>query len=142
MIKLIQAFLISSILGSFFYLIIGWLLFDCILGSYTDAHTTKILGFKKLADFSFLFLYLSCLSYSSLISFILLNATIASFGKAILFTSSIGFLVACMTDFFWYASSHFYTNFTVICLDIASAAIAVGALGGFTFLVVSKFKKT
>jgi hypothetical protein len=30
----------------------------------------------------------------------------------------------------------------VVCLDIAGAAIAVGALGGFTFLVVSKFKKT
>ena len=136
--KPIQTFLISSVLGSFFYLIIGWLIFDFILGPYTEAHTTQILGFKKSTDFSFLFLYLSCLAYSALINFILINISIDSFGKTIFFSSALGVMVACMTDFFWYASSHYYTDFTIVFLDIAGAAIALGGLGGFTFLLKRK----
>ena len=135
------AFLISSLLGSFFYMIIGWLVFDRLLGSYTESQTTQILGFKKTTDFSFLFLYLSCLAYSVLINFILSNSKITSLASAFLFSSAIGFLVACMTDFYWYASSNFYTNFSVVCLDILAAAITVGCLGGFNFLLINQLTK-
>jgi hypothetical protein len=54
----------ATLIGSFFYLIVGFLVFDLAFGSYTEAHTTQIIGFKKTEDFSFLFLFLSCLAYS------------------------------------------------------------------------------
>jgi hypothetical protein len=130
--------LISSLLGSFFYLILGWLIFDLVLGAYTEAHTTKLEGFKKTTDFSMPFLYASCFAYSLLVNFVLFHTTITSLVKAISFSAILGVLVACMTDFFWYASSTFYSNFTVVCLDLIGAAISVGALGGLSFVMLKK----
>ena len=134
--KSISTLLLSCGLGSVFYLFMGWFIFDFILGTYTEAHTTQLQGFKKTADFSFIFLYLSCLAYSFLINFILFHTTITSSIKAFLFSAIIGLLVASMTDFFWYASSHFYSNFTVVCLDLAGAALSVGSLGVFSFFIL------
>lgn len=133
--------LISIILGSFFYIMIGWIIFDFILGPFTDAQTTQIIGFKKTTDFSYLFLYLSCFAYSALINFIFIHSKIESLNKSFSFSAIVGVLVACMTDFYWYASSNFYSSFTVIYLDIIGAAVTVGALGGFTFLLLNKSAK-
>ena len=139
--KSIPNLLLSCLLGSIFYLILGWLIFDVVLGDYTEKNTTQLEGFKKTTDFSFLFLYLSCLAYSFLINFILFHTTINSLVKAMSFSAIVGILVACMTDFFWYASSTFYSNFTVVCLDLAGAAVSVGALGGLSFALL-KTKRT
>jgi hypothetical protein len=133
---------LSTLIGSFFYLIIGFLIFDLGLGSYTEIHTTQIVGFKKTEDFSFLFLYLSCLAYSILINFLLHNSRITSLLKAFTFSAIVGVLVACMTDFFWYASSYFYSNFTVILLDIFGASITVGALGCLSYYIQNKLKNS
>ncbi len=136
--KSISILILSSLFGSFFYFLMGWLVFDFLLGSYTDAHTTQLSGFKKTTDFSFTFLYLSCLAYSVLINFILIHSTINSFIKAFSFSAVIGIFLAIMTDFFWYATSHFYSNFTVIFLDVFGAAISVGALGCLSFVFLRK----
>lgn len=130
--------LLSSLIGSVFYLIFGWLIFDMVLGAYTEAHTTALEGFKKTTDFSVPFLYASCLAYSLLINFVLFHTTITSIIKAISFSAIVGVLVGCMTDFFWYASSTFYSNFTVVCLDLAGAAVSVGALGGLSYVMLRK----
>ena len=129
MTKSIPTLLLSCLIGSVFYLILGWIIFDVVLGAYTEENTTQLKGFKKTADFNFLFLYLSCLAYSFLINFILFHTTINSLVKAISFSAIVGVLVACMTDFFWYASSTFYSNFNVV---------SVGALGGLSFLLLRK----
>ena len=133
---------LATFIGSFFYLIAGFLVFDLAFGSYTEAHITQILGFKKTEDFSFLFLYLSCLAYSILINFLLHNSRITSLLKAFTFSAIVGVLVACMTDFFWYASSYFYSNFTVILLDIFGASITVGALGSLSYFIQNKFQNS
>jgi hypothetical protein len=138
MTKSISTLLLSCLLGSFFYLILGWLVFDIVVGAYTEAHTTALEGFKKTTDFSMPFLYASCLAYSLLINFVLFHTTITSIIKAISFSAIVGVLVGCMTDFFWYASSTFYSNFTVVCLDLAGAAVSVGALGGLSFVMLRK----
>lgn len=138
MTKSIPTLLLSCLMGSVFYLILGWIIFDVLLGAYSEENTTQLEGFKKTADFSFLLLYLSCLAYSFLINFILFHTTVNSLVKAISFSAIVGVLVACMTDFFWYASSTFYSNFTVVCLDLAGAAVSVGALGGLSFLLLRK----
>lgn len=136
--KSIPTLLFSILLGSVFYLILGWFIFDVVLGPYTEKHTTQLEGFKKTEDFSFLFLYFSCLAYSFLIHFIVYHTTINSLLKAFSFSAIVGILVACMTDFFWYASSTFYSTFTVVLLDLAGAAVSVGALGGLAFLMLRK----
>jgi hypothetical protein len=127
--------IISSLVGSLFYLLIGWLVFDFLLGAYTEAHTTQIEGFKKEETFSFLFLYLSCLAYALLISFVHLHIAFKSAILAFSFSAIFGILVACMTDFFWFASSNFYLNQTVMLLDIVAAGVCVGALGWVIFMI-------
>jgi len=139
--KNIAPLLIVCLLGSVFYLIIGWLVFDLLFGNYTESNTTHLHGFKKSADFNFPFLYLSCLSYAVLINIILLKSTIQTYGGAIIYCSIIGILIACMTDFFWYASTNFYSNFFVVVFDIIGAAISVGLLGAFQFLLIRKLNK-
>lgn len=135
------SFLLITFLGSFFYFIIGWLVFDFVLGNYTENNTTQIQGFKKTTDFNVLFLYLSCLSYSGLLNFLLSYSKVKSFVKAVIFSSSVGVMIACMTDFFWYASTYFYSNFFVVVFDIIGAAISVGLLGAFQFLFIRKLNK-
>lgn len=131
--------IIISFLGSIFYLLFGWLVFDVLFGDYTENHTTHLQGFKKSRDFSVLFLYLSCLSYAFLINIFLFKSTISKYGSAFMHSSVFGILIACMTDFFWYASSNFYDNFTVVILDVLGAAISVGFLGLFSFFLHQKF---
>jgi hypothetical protein len=104
----LPSFILASFIGSFFYLIFGWFIFDFVLGSYTEAHTIQLVGFKKTNDF---------------------NVKITSSLKAFLFCSLLGVLIGCMTDFYWYASSHFYSNLIVVILDLFGAAISVGSLG-------------
>ena len=132
------SFLLSCFAGSVFYLGFGWMVFDLILGDYTESHTVQLIGFKKNIDFTFL--YLSCLSYSVLITFYLLKAKITSPKKAFLSTAVIGFLIACMTDLYWYASSYYYSNLLVVILDVCGAAISVGALGALNYLTLRKSK--
>ncbi len=132
------SFLISCFAGSLFYLGFGWIVFDLVLGDYANSHTVQLIGFKKNIDFTFL--YLSCLSYSILIMFYLLNPKITSIKKAFLFTAAIGVLIACMTDFYWYASTYFYSNLLVVILDIGGAAISVGALGALNYFILDKTK--
>lgn len=138
--KTILKLLISSLLGSIFYLAIGWLIFDLILGAYSEAHTTQIPGFKKEADFSFSWLYLSCLAYSSLLTFVLHHTSISSAIKSFFFSAVLGVFVACMTDFYWLASSHFYSNSIVVLMDIIGAALSVGLTGWFVFVLLKKMK--
>lgn len=134
--KTVFKLLMASLLGSICYLFIGWLIFDFLLGSYTEAHTTQIAGFKKEADFSMTWLYLSCLAYSSLLTFVLHHTSISSGKKSFFFSAILGGLVACMTDFYWLASSHFYSNLTVVLMDIIGAALSVGLTGWFVFGLV------
>ena len=131
--------LIVCLISSVFYLIVGWLVFDLLLGNYTESHTTELQGFKKSNDFSVLFLYLSCLSYALLINFFLFKSTLRSYVSAFIYSSVFGILIACMTDFYWYASTNFYDNFTVVILDVVGAAISVGFLGLFSFFLQQKF---
>lgn len=131
--------LLSAILGSIFYLVIGWLIFDFVLGTYTEAHTTHLVGFKKGADYSLSWLYLSCLAYSSLLTFVLHHTSISSATNSFFFSAILGLLIACMTDFYWLASSHYYSNLMVVLMDIIGAALSVGNLGLFTFIVLKKF---
>jgi hypothetical protein len=59
--------------------------------------------------------------------------------SAFIYSSVFGILIACMTDFYWYASTNFYDNFTVVILDVVGAAISVGFLGLFSFFLQQKF---
>lgn len=128
-------FLIASFLGSFIYLGIGWIVFDVLFGDFTEQHTTQIVGFKKTDDFSIVFLYLSCLAYATLITYIsnLMMNSKTSF-QAFLRFAIIGLLIACMTDFYWYASSHFYSDLIAVIVDCVGAAFTVGLLGLFNHI--------
>lgn len=123
--------IIISLLGSIIYLAFGWLVFDLLLGEYTNTHTTNIEGFKKSEEeFSILFLCISCLAYSILITYILVFLTkTQNLFQGFLRASVIGVLVAIMTDTYWYGSSHFYNDMLVMLVDILAAAITVGVLG-------------
>lgn len=137
-------FLILTLLGTIAYFLIGWLIFDAALGSYTEAHTTQLPGFKKDAEsFNIPMLILSCMAYAVLITFILtVIGKVTSPAQAFLFSAVVGVLIAIMTDFYWYASSNFYSNSLVVFLDIAGAALSVGILGATVVFISNKLNTT
>jgi hypothetical protein len=128
---------ISVIIGTLVYFVFGWLVFDFILGDYTNINTTQLIGFKKNeTQYSLTFLVVSCLSYATLISFIFIYLiNIKTILKGFLIGSIIGVLVAIMADTYWYATSNFYSNDLVILFDILGAGLTVGILGLVTTLV-------
>jgi hypothetical protein len=124
----IGRFIIATFIGTLGYYAIGWFVFDFILGDYTNLHTSQLLGFKKSSDqISLVLLVLSCGAYAALISFIFVFlAEIKSPTKSFAIGAIIGILVAIMTDTYWYATSNFYSNVTVVMLDILAAGVTVG----------------
>lgn len=141
---MLKKFLILTLLGTITYFLVGWLVFDAVLGSYTESHTTQLAGFKKdAAGFSMPMLVLSCAAYSALIVLVLtVIGKVSSLRQGFLFAALIGVLVAMMTDFYWYASSNFYTNGIVVFLDIAGAGLSVGILGVTVVFISNKLSAT
>jgi hypothetical protein len=120
------------LLGGLFYLLIGYVIFDYLLGSYTEAHTTQLIGFKKSdSEMSLLGMYASCVAYAALICFVQSLKSPQSYLAAFSQSALIGLLVALMTDCFWYSTSHFYTDFSAVIIDCIGAIFSVGALGVF-----------
>jgi hypothetical protein len=128
---MIKKIFITTVIGTIAYYLFGWLVFDFILGNYTNLNTTQLTGFKKTEEqFSMLLLIVSCTAYACLLSFILVYLlNIKQLIKAFMIGSTVGILVAIMTDSYWFATSHFYSNYTVMFLDIIAAGISVGVLG-------------
>ncbi len=128
---MIKKIFITTVIGTIAYYLFGWLVFDFILGNYTNLNTTQLAGFKKTEEqFSILLLIVSCTAYACLLSFILVYLlNIKQLIKAFMIGSTVGILVAIMTDSYWFATSHFYSNYTVMFLDILAAGISVGVLG-------------
>ena len=131
--------IITTIAGTAFYLIFGWIVFDLLLGPYTDQHTTQLIGFKKKEEsFNLTLLVFSCGAYAALLSYVLVYLLrMKQLVKAFFIGSTIGILVAIMTDFYWLASSNFYSNWLVVLLDIMAAGLTVGLLG----LVIASINK-
>jgi hypothetical protein len=121
----------AAVTGTLAYLLIGWLVFEQLLGEFTNANTTNIAGFKKDASTpGFILMVLSCLSYSILLTLILGHWKQVKTPVEGAKTGAItGTLVAIMTDTYWYAKSNFYNNLQPMLADILAAAVTVGVMG-------------
>jgi hypothetical protein len=139
----INKLIIGTLTGTIIYFIVGWIVFEFLLGSYTNANTTQIVGFKKDEQESSLpMLILSCTAYAMLLTSLMLYwiNTSLNFKDGIKLGASVGLLVAIMTDTYWYGTSNFYNNATPMILDIMAASITVGIMGGAISLVLSYLK--
>lgn len=130
--------LIASIVGSIVYLLFGWLIFEGLLGEYTNSHTTNIPGFKKSSEeSSMFFLILSCFAYATLLAFILgIWTNTYSFLGGFKVGAIVGTLVALMANSFWYSTSNFYNSLAPMIVDICAATITVGSMGGIISLAL------
>lgn len=137
-----KKFLILAAVGTVVYLAFGWVVFDLILGAYTDHNTTHLPGFKKTEqEFSMAYLVLSCAAYSVLLTYVvavLANARSAMRGLTI--GATTGVLIAIMADSYWLASSNFYTTPLVAVADVLGAAVSVGVLGWVIALLHNRMK--
>jgi hypothetical protein len=139
----INKLIIGTLTGTIVYFIVGWLVFEFILGSYTSENTTQILGFKKNEQESSLpMLILSCTAYAMLLSSLMLYwiNTSLNFKEGFKLGAIVGSLVALMADTYWYGTSNFYNNVTPMILDIIAAKITVGIMGSAISLVLSYIK--
>jgi hypothetical protein len=138
----IKKFLLLTAVGTVVYLAFGWLVFDFILGAYTDHHTTQLPGFKKSeAEFSMPLLVLSCAAYAALMTYIIaVLANVKTAVKGAKTGAVVGVLVAIMADSYWLASSNFYSTVWVAVADVLGAAVSVGVLGWVIALLHGKMR--
>lgn len=124
--------LIASIIGTITYFIIGWLVFELLLGKYMEANTFSLPGFRKNEEeSSFPMLIISCYAYALLISIIFgYWVNITNVKKGFAGGAVIGILIAVMADSYWYSTSHFYNNIYPLLADVAAAGFTVGVMGG------------
>ena len=135
--------ILGTFTGTVVYFIVGWFVFEYLLGSYSNANTTQILGFKKSEqESSIIMLIVSCTAYALLLSSLMVYwiNTSLSFKEGFKLGAIVGTLVATMTDTYWYGTSHFYNNATPMIFDIIAATITVGIMGGAISLVLSYLK--
>jgi len=127
---MVRRLFISTIVGTIVYFLFGWFIFEFILGNYTNHNTIQLEGFKKTGgQYSLVLLIVSCAAYAVLMSFILVYLiNIKTLLKSFFIGSTIGILVAIMADTYWYATSNFYSNFTVVIFDVFGAGISVGIM--------------
>lgn len=123
---------IATLVGTISYFLFGWLVFEALLGGFMAEHTTALIGFRKAeGEASMLALLLSCVAYALLLSVVFARwAPVTSFRTGLLRGAVVGTLVACMTDLYWYATSHFFNNLVPVAVDVLAAALTVGAMGG------------
>ena len=127
----VKKLILTTLIGTVAYYAVGWFVFEFMLGNYTNLHTTQLAGFKKTAEqFGLVPMVLSCGTYAALLSFILVYLlNCKELVKAAMIGCVVGVLVAIMADSFWYATSNFYLNSTVVLFDILAAGVTVGFMG-------------
>lgn len=140
--RMAKKLLFTTLIGTFVYLLIGWFVFDFVLGEFSEKNTTQLEGFKKSAEeFSFTWLVVSCAAYAVLLSLILVYlANVKSPLKGGIIAAVVGGLVAVMADSYWYGSSNFYTGIYALVADVTGAVISVGLTGAIMVLVAKYIK--
>jgi Protein of unknown function (DUF1761) len=124
--------LLATLVGTVFYFLFGWLIFEGLLGKYMSEHTLQLTGFKKTEEeASMLMLLVSCAAYALLIALVLGQwAQVNTFQEGMKIGAIIGILVAIMTNSYWYSSSHFFNSLSPLLVDVAAAGVTVGCMGG------------
>jgi hypothetical protein len=123
--------IIASLAGAIGYFIIGWIVFEFILGTFMSNHMTKAVGFlKNEQDSSLLWIFVSCLAYSLMLT-ILLSRWIGetTVGDGFVVGATIGGLISIMTSTYWWATSNLFSNFKPIIADVIAAIVTVGCMG-------------
>jgi hypothetical protein len=124
--------LLAALAGTIAYFLVGWLVFEGLLGKYMSANTTQIVGFKKTAEESSMaMLVVSCAAYALLLALIMGKwAHINTSKDGAILGTTMGILIAIMTDSYWFSTTHFFNNFKPLLADVAAAGLTVGIMGG------------
>lgn len=124
--------LLAALAGTITYFLVGWLVFEGLLGRYMSANTTQIEGFKKSQEESSMALLLvSCAAYALLLAIVMGKwADVHTFREGVILGAVMGILIAVMTDTYWFSSSHFYNGPAPLLADVAAAELTVGVMGG------------
>jgi hypothetical protein len=124
--------LLASLAGTVVYFLVGWLVFEALLGKYMTANTLQITGFKKTEqESSMLMLLVSCAAYALLLAIILGQwAQVYNFKDGAMMGATVGILVAIMANSYWYSTTHLYNGLAPLLADVAAAGLTVGIMGG------------
>jgi hypothetical protein len=130
--RIMLKILLATLAGTITYFLIGWLVFEGLLGKYMSENTTQIVGFKKTAEEnSMVMLIVSCAAYALLLALIMGKwAHIHTFKDGAILGAIMGVLIAIMTDSYWFSTTHFFNGFKPVLADIAAAGLSVGIMGG------------
>ncbi|MBX9906348.1 hypothetical protein K2X96_00445 [Patescibacteria group bacterium] len=131
----------ATALGAVGYFIIGWFVFEFALGKFMANNMTSAQGFKKSdAESSLIWLFISCVAYSLLLTILFTQWTETNtLAEGVLIGGFIGGMISIMTSTYWYATSHLFNNFKPIIADIIAAVATVGFMGGVISFALGLF---
>lgn len=135
----------AAAVGTATYFVVGWFVFEVLLGPFMSSRTKSIDGFLKSPEESSTFMLLvSCASYALLLAILMSKnyTNIMIFQDGVYLGAIVGILVAVMTNSYWYATSHFFIDLTPVLADTAAAGVTVGLMGGVIALALGYLGKT
>jgi hypothetical protein len=129
----------AAVVDTSTYFVVGWFVFEVLLGPFMSSRTKSIEGVLKSPEESSTFMLLvSCASYALLIA-ILMSKNYTNIQDGAHLGAIVGILVAIMTNSYWYATSHFFIDLTPVLVHTAAAGVTVGLMGGVIALTLGCF---
>jgi hypothetical protein len=124
--------LLPTLAGSVSYFLIGWLVFEGLLGQYMSDNTLQLPGFRKgEAEASMVLVFVSCAAYALLLTLVFGQwSSVHTFQEGAIKGAILGMLVAVMANTYWYASTHFFNSWKPLLADVLAAGLTVGLMGG------------
>jgi hypothetical protein len=131
--------ILAALSGTVVYFLAGWLVFEGLLGTYMNANTTQIPGFKKSAEESSMaMLLVSCAAYALLLALVFGHwTTVRTFWEGAKLGALIGMLFAVMTNSYWFSTTHFFNGPAPLLVDVVAAGVTVGLMGGVVARVLA-----
>lgn len=122
-------FLVSSLVGSVVYWLLGWLFYGILFTEIYPPSDTQ----------NMLYIYLGCLTFALLLGYIFNKwAGISTLMSGLYAGALIGFLYGLSMNFFMY--SNMEPNMSNMLLDVVLNAVSGGVTGAVMGLVIGKMK--
>jgi hypothetical protein len=132
---------LAALAGAVFSFLAGWAIFGILLADFYGSNTTQYEGLMKMPMPDLIFVFLSGLSGSFLLTIIYTKwANVKSFGDGFKNGLIVYFFYACAYDFSIYGFMNLQ-NLTLTLTDIIAQTIFGGAVGGIIGVVLGMGKK-
>ena len=134
-----KRFVIGTTVGGIVLFVLGYVLFDLLLGSYMESASTSEAASVQREAPHLWSIGLACLAYAALICYAIGRRGVTGAAGGAMVAAVVGFLLWATADLMMYAFTTLMTS-TMVVVDPLLAIVHAGIAGAVIGFVVSKVK--